>query len=59
MKVIRLSIRLALVALATGAFGFLAGCIADSAEDSELPWASGQKWEGMAPIAPSITDRYD
>ena len=37
----------------------LAGCIADSAEDSDLPWASNRSWEGVAPISPSITDRYD
>ena len=37
----------------------LAGCIADTAEDTELPWASGQSWEGMAPIAPSMMDRYE
>ena len=37
----------------------LAGCIADTAEDTDLPWASGQSWEGMAPIAPSMLDRYE
>ena len=37
----------------------LAGCIADSAEDSDLPWATSQSWEGIAPIAPSVMDRYD
>lgn len=37
----------------------LAGCIADTAEDTDLPWASGQSWEGMAPIAPSMMDRYE
>lgn len=37
----------------------LAGCIADSAEDSDLPWASNRSWEGIAPIAPSVMDRYE
>ena len=37
----------------------LAGCIADTAEDSELPWASNKNWEGIAPIAPTLMDRYD
>ena len=37
----------------------LAGCIADTAEDTDLPWASGQSWEGVAPVAPSIMDRYE
>ena len=37
----------------------LAGCIADSAEDTNLPWASNRPWEGMAPIAPTLMDRYE
>jgi len=37
----------------------LAGCIADTAEDSNLPWSSNRSWEGMAPIAPSVMDRYE
>ena len=37
----------------------LAGCIADTAEDTDLPWASGQSWEGLAPVAPSVMDRYE
>lgn len=37
----------------------LAGCIADTAEDTDLPWASGQSWEGMAPVAPTMMDRYE
>ena len=41
------------------ATGLLAGCIADTAEDTELPWSSNRKWEGLAPIAPSVMDRYD
>lgn len=39
--------RLLLLALA---FGLLAGCIADTAEDSDLPWARNQGWEGMIPL---------
>ena len=41
------------------AMSILAGCLADSAEDSDLPWASNKGWEGIAPIAPSIMDRYE
>ncbi len=41
------------------ALALLAGCLADSAEDSDLPWASNRSWEGIAPIAPSVMDRYD
>ena len=37
----------------------LAGCLADTAEDTELPWASNRSWEGIAPIAPALMDRYD
>ena len=46
-------------ALAGLALSLLAGCIADSAEDSDLPWASNRSWEGIAPIAPSVMDRYE
>ena len=45
--------------LAAFAFSLLAGCIADSAEDSDLPWASNKNWEGIAPISPQVMDRYD
>jgi hypothetical protein len=45
--------------LAAAALTLLAGCIADTAEDSNLPWSSNKSWEGMAPIAPSVMDRYD
>ena len=37
----------------------LSGCLADTAEDSDLPWASNKNWEGIAPIAPTVMDRYD
>ena len=37
----------------------LSGCIADTAEDTDLPWASNKSWEGIAPIAPTIMDRYE
>lgn len=45
--------------LAALALSLLAGCIADTAEDTALPWSSNKSWEGMAPIAPSVMDRYD
>ena len=45
--------------LAALALALLAGCIADTAEDSDLPWASNKGWEGIAPIAPSMSDRYE
>lgn len=45
--------------LAALALVSLAGCIADTAEDSDLPWSSNRPWEGMAPIAPSVMDRYE
>lgn len=50
------------VFLALASFALLAafpGCIADSPEDSDLPWASRTSWEGLAPIPPSAMDRYD
>ena len=30
--------------------GLLAGCIADTAEDPDQPWARNQGWEGMLPL---------
>lgn len=45
--------------LAGFALTVLAGCIADSAEDSDLPWASNKGWEGVAPITPTMMDRYE
>ena len=44
---------------AAAALGLLAGCIADTAEDTDLPWSSNKSWEGMAPVAPSVMDRYE
>ncbi len=48
-----------MVAAALLAATILGGCIADTAEDTDLPWASNKNWEGIAPIAPSIMDRYE
>jgi len=47
-----------IVFVALGAW-VLSGCIADTAEDTDLPWSSSKSWEGMAPIAPSVMDRYE
>ena len=44
---------------AAAALGLLTGCIADTAEDTDLPWSSNKSWEGMAPVAPSVMDRYE
>ena len=45
--------------LAFIALSLFAGCIADTAEDTDLPWASNKNWEGIAPIAPTVMDRYE
>ena len=47
---------LATVLLALVAVG---GCIADTAEDSDLPWATNQGWEGMIPIPTGAASQYD
>lgn len=45
---------------AAGVIGtILAGCIADTAEDTDLPWSSNKSWEGIAPISPAVMDRYE
>jgi hypothetical protein len=54
-----LQTNLAKAFLSAFALSMLAGCIADTAEDSNLPWSSNRSWEGMAPIAPSVMDRYE
>ena len=41
------------------ACALLSGCLADSAEDTDLPWATNKSWEGIAPIAPTMMDRYE
>ena len=46
------------LALAFTGLAFLGGCIADTAEDTDLPWSSNNSWEGLAPISPML-DRYD
>lgn len=51
--------RLLKVFCAALGLGLLAGCLADSAEDTDLPWASNKGWEGVAPISPAVMDRYD
>ena len=45
--------------LVTLSCSLLSGCIADTAEDTDLPWASNKNWEGIAPIAPTMMDRYE
>ena len=48
---------LAAVILCALALAF-SGCIADSAADSDLPWATTQSWEGMMPM-PGGFNNYD
>ena len=49
----------ALVLAGALGLGLLAGCIADSPEDSDLPWSSNKNWEGLGPLPSIMTDRYD
>ena len=46
-------------AAALGALLLAGGCIADTAEDSDLPWATNQGWEGMIPIPTGAANQYD
>ena len=46
-------------AAALGALLLAGGCIADTAEDSDLPWATNQGWEGMIPIPAGAANQYD
>ena len=47
------------LAAALGALLLAGGCIADTAEDSDLPWATNQGWEGMIPIPSGAANQYD
>ena len=47
--------RLANLLLCAVFLGLLAGCIADTAEDTDLPWARNKGWEGVIPL-PLNTD---
>jgi hypothetical protein len=35
------------------------GCIADTAADSDLPWASDQGWENMMLLPSGMMNNYD
>ena len=37
----------------------LAGCIADTAADSDLPWATNHSWESLGPLPAQMIDRHD
>ena len=37
----------------------LTGCIADTAADSDLPWATNHSWESLGPLPAQMTGRYD
>ena len=51
--------RLFALAVALLALVAIGGCIADTAEDSDLPWATNQGWEGMIPIPAGAASQYD
>ena len=37
----------------------LTGCIADTAADSDLPWATNHSWESLGPLPSQMIDHYD
>ena len=37
----------------------LTGCIADTAADSDLPWATNHSWESLGPLPSQMTNPYD
>ena len=37
----------------------LTGCIADTAADSDLPWATNHSWESLGPLPAQMTNPYD
>lgn len=52
-------VRYCKIAAAALGLSILVGCIADTAEDTDLPWASNKNWEGIAPISPMQMDKYE
>ncbi len=49
----------AVILLAALAAALLCGCIADTAEDSDLPWSQNKGWEGMIPLPTNAINQYD
>ena len=49
----------AVLPVAILALALLAGCIADTPEDSDLPWSSNKGWEGMIPLPVGAMNQYD
>ena len=37
----------------------LAGCIADTAADSDLPWATNHSWESLGPLPAQMMNPND
>jgi len=48
----------AVLAAAVAAALLFSGCVADTAADTDLPWATNQSWEGMMPV-PGGFNSYD
>lgn len=48
-----------LSAAVLGLASLISGCIADTAADSDLPWASDQGWENMMLLPGGMRERYD
>ena len=51
--------KLLLVSFAALILFGLTGCIADTAADSDLPWATNHSWESLGPLPSQVIDRYD
>ena len=37
----------------------LTGCIADTAADSDLPWATNHSWESLGPLPAQMIDPHE
>ena len=51
--------RLAAIAIAAVSLACVSGCIADTPEDSDLPWSQNKGWEGMIPLPANALHQYD
>lgn len=55
----RINLPVCVWSLLAGLLMLCGGCIADTAADSDLPWASDQGWENMMLLPSGMMNNYD
>ena len=49
---------LCLAALAMMVLLFVAGCMSDKPDETDMPWAAPASWEGTMPLPSGFSERY-